>query len=101
MKTMERPHGLKYCLYFGDELGNCIVRYVHEHAEITILALSKQLARNYRNVYQDVKDLSQMGLMVKNVTTNKYSVPWNAIVTEISLSSYGKKSGKVPHAQAR
>ncbi len=30
MKTMERPHGLKYRLYFGDALGNCIVRYDNE-----------------------------------------------------------------------
>lgn len=29
-KTTERPHGLKYRLYYGDALGNCIVRYDNE-----------------------------------------------------------------------
>ena len=29
-KTRERPHGLKYRLYYGDDEGKCIVRYDNE-----------------------------------------------------------------------
>jgi len=29
-KTKERPHGLKYRLYYGDDKGNCFVRYDNE-----------------------------------------------------------------------
>ena len=28
--TTERPHGLKYRLYYGDTAGNCLVRYDNE-----------------------------------------------------------------------
>jgi predicted transcriptional regulator len=63
-----------------------LLRYVHDHGKTAILALAKQLKRDYHNVYQDVKDLSQVGLMVKDDATGKYSVPWHAIVTEIPLS---------------
>lgn len=30
IKNNERPHGIKYRLYHGDSLGNCIVRYDNE-----------------------------------------------------------------------
>jgi predicted transcriptional regulator len=66
-----------------------LLRYVHDHGKTAILALAKQLKRDYRNVYQDVKELSQAGLIVKN-TAGEYFVPWSAIVTEISLSSQYK-----------
>src|SRR5690349_19115331 len=29
-KTFDRPHGIKYRLYHGDRMGNCIVRYDNE-----------------------------------------------------------------------
>jgi hypothetical protein len=29
-RTSERPHGLKYRLYYGDSDGNCIIRYDNE-----------------------------------------------------------------------
>ena len=29
-KTKDRPHALKYRLYFGDSKGNCLVRYDNE-----------------------------------------------------------------------
>ena len=83
-------------IYFDDERAlfkalspkRCaLLRYVHEIGEVSILSLAKQLDRNYRNVYQDVKDLSQLGLIVKNSVTGKYSVPWSAVVTEISMIS--------------
>jgi predicted transcriptional regulator len=62
-----------------------LLRYVHAAGEISILALAKQLERNYRNVYQDVKELSQIDLIMKNEKTGKYFVPWAAVITEISM----------------
>lgn len=29
-KTADRPHGLKYRLYYGDDKGKCLVRYDNE-----------------------------------------------------------------------
>lgn len=29
-KTLDRPHGYKYRLYYGDNEGNCLVRYDNE-----------------------------------------------------------------------
>ena len=29
-KNQERPHGLKYQLHYGDDHGNCLVRYDNE-----------------------------------------------------------------------
>lgn len=46
-----------------------MLRYVHMHGQTTILALAKQLKRDYRNVYQDVKALSQIGLMIRDDET--------------------------------
>ncbi|MDF2867873.1 MAG: hypothetical protein K0S11_1343 [Gammaproteobacteria bacterium] len=39
-------------------IGCELLRYVHDPGKTTILALAKQLNRDYRNVYQDVKELS-------------------------------------------
>ena len=32
-KTPDRPHAVKYRLYYGDNLGNCIVRYDNEQGK--------------------------------------------------------------------
>lgn len=64
-----------------------LLQYVHSVGEISILSLAKKLNRNYRNVHQDVKDLSQLDLILKNKETGKYFVPWSAIVTEISMTN--------------
>lgn len=63
-----------------------ILQYVHETNGISIRALAKALGRDYSNVHQDVKILHQLALMLKNEENNNYYVPWDAIVTEISLS---------------
>ena len=94
------PEQIEEKIFFKDERAlfkvltpkRCeLLRYVHDHGKTAILALAKQLKRDYRNVYQDVKELSQAGLMVKDIA-GEYFVPWNAIVTEISLSSQYKTS---------
>ncbi len=32
-KSIERPHGIKYRLYYGDARGHCLVRYDNEHGK--------------------------------------------------------------------
>lgn len=63
-----------------------ILEYVHGENGISIRALAKKLGRDYSNVHQDVKILHQLGLILKN-EKNEYYVPWDVIVTEISLIS--------------
>lgn len=62
-----------------------LLKYVHENGKVTIRALAKKLHRDYSNVYQDVKKLHYIGLMLKNENDNQYSVPWKTVVTEIPL----------------
>ena len=52
----------------------------------TIRALSKELKRNYRNVYDDVQALNQAGLIGKT-PEKKIFVPWQKIITEIDLAA--------------
>lgn len=64
-----------------------ILKYVHNQDGISIRLLAKELERDYSNVYQDVKTLHQLGLMIKNEENQKYYVPWDTIVTEIPLAT--------------
>jgi len=64
-----------------------LLRYVHEHGEMTIRALAKQLHRNYEEVCRDVKLLFEAGLILKDKKSTKYFVPWESIITEISLAA--------------
>lgn len=71
-----------------------ILKYVHEQDGISIRSLAKKLDRDYSNVHQDVKILSQLGLMIKNEKNEKYYVPWDVIVTEIPLIVVKKPRNK-------
>lgn len=102
-ETGHIPDTVEEKIYFKDDRAlfkvltpkRCeLLRYVHGNGNITILALAKKLGRDYRNVYQDVKELSHIGLMIKDLETGKYGVPWDAIVTEIPLSGHIEKT---PH----
>jgi predicted transcriptional regulator len=62
-----------------------ILEYVHQQNGISIRMLAKHLDRDYSNVHQDVKILYQLGLMTKDEQTGKFYVPWDVIVTEITL----------------
>lgn len=69
-----------------------LLKYIHEHGETTILSLAKQLKRDYRNVYQDVKELNLFGLIIKDEESGKYLVPWSGILTEIPLSNHEEET---------
>ncbi len=77
-----------------------ILEYAHQQNGLSIRALAKELGRDYSNVHQDVKILYQLGLMVKNEKDDKYYVPWDVIVTEISLPMI-KKSKLSHHPKPR
>lgn len=64
-----------------------LLKYVHEKGKISIRLLARELHRDYSNVYQDVKALSDVRLIIKDEKNNKYYVPWKIITTEISLCS--------------
>lgn len=66
-----------------------VLERAHECDGISIRYLAKELDRDYSNVYQDVKILHQLGLMAKD-ENDKYYVPWDVIVTEISLRQMKK-----------
>ncbi len=60
-----------------------LLQTLHMLGAVSIRKLAKELHRDYSNVHQDVKALNQIGVMLKN--EGKYYVPWDTIVTEISL----------------
>ena len=62
-----------------------LLQTLHVLGNVSIRQLAKELNRDYSNVHQDVKALNQIGVVLKK--DGKYYVPWEKIVTEISLCS--------------
>ena|SRR3990167_6684937 len=60
-----------------------LLQTLHVLGTVSIRQLAKELHRDYSNVHQDVKALNQIGIVLKK--ESKYYVPWEAIITEISL----------------
>lgn len=73
-----------------------ILKHVHEKGDTSIRSLAKDLGRDYSNIYQDVKLLTQLGLMLKNEKNGTYSVLWDVIVTEIPLTLVKKAKNSSP-----
>jgi predicted transcriptional regulator len=63
-----------------------LLNILHQAGALSILALSKQLKRHYKNVYGDVKTLEMLGLVEKN-SDGLYIVPWDEIATTIRLAA--------------
>jgi predicted transcriptional regulator len=70
-----------------------LLQLLHALGEVSIRRLAKELHRDYSNVHQDVKMLNQIGIVLDK--EGKYYVPWETIVTEISLCT--AKSPKHDH----
>ena len=70
-----------------------LLKMLHLLGLVSIRYLAKELHRDYSNVYQDVKALNQVGVILES--EGKYYVPWETIVTEISLCT--KNSPKHSH----
>lgn len=69
VKTADRPHGYKYRLYFGDDKGNCLVRYDNEsgkgdHKHIGKHEMAYQFVdqdKLIKDFYQDVIEQRKRG----------------------------------------
>lgn len=70
-----------------------LLKTLHLLGIVSIRQLAKELHRDYSNVHQDVKALHQIGIVLED--KGKYYVPWETIVTEISLCN--KRSPKHSH----
>ncbi len=60
-----------------------LLQMLHALGLVSIRKLSKELHRDYSNVHQDVKALNLVGVILEK--EGKYCVPWEIIITEISL----------------
>lgn len=70
-----------------------LLQALHLLGMASIRQLAKELGRDYSNVHQDVKALNQIGVILEK--EGKYYVPWQTIITEISLCN--KLSPKHKH----
>ncbi len=64
-----------------------LLQKLHTIGASSVRALAKELARDYSNVHQDIKILSQGGLLLQD-KKGRYSVPWNKIITEIPMTEW-------------
>jgi predicted transcriptional regulator len=62
-----------------------LLRKLHAVGPCNIRQLAQALERDYKNVYQDVSELSRIGLIEEVV--EGISVPWNEIVARLPLSA--------------
>ena len=63
-----------------------LLKSLHEAGPESVRALSRRLSRDYKNVYNDVKALEQVGLIVR--TADKLlSAPWDKVGAEIQLAA--------------
>jgi predicted transcriptional regulator len=58
-----------------------------------IRQLALKLGRNYSNVYQDVTELSAVGL-IEMPKKNRYGVPWDLITIDIGSGHFDKQQRK-------
>ena len=63
-----------------------LLKALHAHGVSSIRELSKLLNRDYKNVYQDVKLLKNMGIIHQDENKRIY-VPWDKIDAEVSLTA--------------
>ena len=59
---------------------------LHRNGAMSIRALAMLLQRHYKNVYDDVKLLEQIGLIEKN-KDGLFSVPWDEVTASFRLAA--------------
>lgn len=62
-----------------------LLKVLHQQGSTSIRALANLLNRDYKNVYQDVKRLEQIGL-IKRVE-GKITVPWDIVEARLNLAA--------------
>jgi predicted transcriptional regulator len=62
-----------------------LLKKLHQQGPASIRSLAKGLGRDYKNVYQDVKRLEQIGLIER--AGNKITVPWDIVEARLNLAA--------------
>ena len=62
-----------------------LLKTIHHKGDMSIRSIAAYLKRDYKNVYQDVKSLETVGLVI--TAKNGLSVPWERIVADIRLAA--------------
>ena len=60
-----------------------LLRHVRKHGASNVRELARALARDYKNVHQDVATLEATGLRIRE--GRKLSVPWDELQAHVSL----------------
>lgn len=60
-----------------------LLRYVRHHQVRTVKTLAAELGRDYKNVHNDVYELTKLGLLVR--TTNQVVAPYGEVEAKIIL----------------
>ena len=63
-----------------------LLENLHHNGATSVRALAKLLNRHYKNVYDDVKLLEQIGLVEKDAA-GLYSVPWDELTASFRLAA--------------
>ncbi|MBI5379931.1 MAG: hypothetical protein HZA23_07250 [Nitrospirae bacterium] len=63
-----------------------LLKSLHRIGPVSIRKLAKQVRRDYRNIYDDIRLLLKAGLVEKDARSKVY-VPWDKIQTEIDLAA--------------
>jgi predicted transcriptional regulator len=64
-----------------------LLQTLHAIGVSSVRALAKKLDRDYSNVHQDIKILTQVGLLLQD-KKGRYSMPWDKIITEIPMTKW-------------
>lgn len=62
-----------------------LMKTLHSTGALSIRAVAGLVQRDYKNVYQDIKALEAVGLVIR--VDKGFSVPWERIVAEIPLAA--------------
>ena len=60
-----------------------LLRHVRQHGANNVRELAQALARDYKNVHQDVAVLEATGLLIRD--GRKLSAPWDELQAHVSL----------------
>ena len=60
-----------------------LLRHVRQHGANNVRELAQALARDYKNVHQDVAVLEAAGLLIRD--GRKLSAPWDELQAHVSL----------------
>ena len=87
-KPVERvySHDIKTFLKYITPRRYELLERLHRSGALSIRALAKLLQRNYKNVYDDVKLLEQIGLVEKNID-GLFSVPGDEVTASFRLAA--------------